>query len=217
MTNSVKIVTKKPEVEVHNDLFLKGVLATELEFSHEVFSEKFYKFTINVERLSGVYDSLQCLVSEKLADPSMYHVGDLVSVNGEIRTYNLKSENEERNHLEILAFVKEIFIHDDPSEEHVNSLEFTGFICKKPNYRTTPLGREICDLIIAVNRYNNKSNYVPCVCWGRNAKFAKDLEVGTKLKVKGRFQSRTYTKSNGDEMVEKTAYEVSISLLNEEK
>lgn len=188
---------------------LSGILESELTFSHAVYKEKFYEGRIIIERLSGTEDRIPIMVSERLIDIKTLWPGDFLCVNGEIRSYNQQNESG-NSKLLLHVFAEEI---ERPGEEkHENDCFMEGFLCKEPIYRKTPYGREICDILLAVNRPYGKSDYIPCICWGRNARFASGLEVGTRLKVQGRIQSREYFKEISEGYSERrTAYEVSIS------
>lgn len=188
---------------------LSGILESELTFSHAVYKEKFYEGRIIIERLSGTEDRIPILIPERLIDIKTLWPGDFLCVNGEIRSYNQQNESG-NSKLLLHVFAEEI---ERPGEEkHENNCFMEGFLCKEPIYRKTPYGREICDILLAVNRPYGKSDYIPCICWGRNARFASGLEVGTRLKVQGRVQSREYFKEISEGYSERrTAYEVSIS------
>ena len=191
-----------------NKIVLAGLVTEEPTFSHEVHGEKFYHFSLSSSRMSGTNDILPCTVSEILKKDIME--GAEIKVLGEIRTRNVH-END-KNHLKITVFVKEVLVY----EEDENNVELDGFICKEPTYRETPLGRQVSDLIIASNRERNfKSDYIPCIAWGRNAIRTSELNVGTRVKVLGRLQSREYNKRLGDETYEaRTAYELSSSMVS---
>ncbi len=196
----------------NNRAELTGVIETEPVFSHEIYGEAFYLFIIGTQRLSGVSDHIRVIASERLLKDCPYTVGDTVSIIGQFRSYNA-SENGS-NRLILSVFARDILDKDGVCFENPNSLYLNGFICKEPIYRQTPFGREICDLLLAVNRTYNKSDYIPIITWGRNARFCRHLDVGTNLKIRGRIQSRVYQKRILDEeYVEKTAYEVSVSRL----
>ena len=188
---------------------IAGILENKLTLSHEVCKEKFYEGRIIVERLSGTEDYIPFMVSERLIDIKTLWPGDFLCVNGEIRSYNQQNESG-NSKLLLHVFAEEI---ERPGEEkHENDCYMEGFLCKEPIYRETPYGRQICDILVAVNRSFKKSDYIPCICWGRNARFASGLEVGTRLKVQGRIQSREYFKEISEGYSERrTAYEVSIS------
>ncbi|MCM1533856.1 MAG: single-stranded DNA-binding protein [Corallococcus sp.] len=191
----------------NNTVALSGRVTGEPKFSHEVFGEKFYEVTLSVKRLSGMNDILPISVSEHLIGDS-FHDGDDISVKGQFRSYN-KTVGE-KSKLMLTVFVRDVLPFDETSNP--NTMELSGYICKPPVYRTTPFNREICDLLIAVNRQYNKSDYIPCIVWGRNARFAGNLSVGEHINVVGRVQSRNYQKKlDDDTVVTRTAYEVSVS------
>lgn len=200
------MVTVKDDTNVVN---LRGEIENNLEFSHEIFGEKFYNVKIKISRLSDSFDILPMTISERLLGEVDISNNRLVSVSGQLRSYNKNIEN--RNKLVLTVFAREI----KEAEEGVrdpNSIFLDGYICKDPVYRKTPLGREITDLLVAINRPYNKSDYIPSIVWGRNAKFAKNLEVGDRVQMWGRIQSREYEKKLPDgETIKKVAYEVSIS------
>lgn len=204
----------------NNQAKLGGVVASSLEFSHEVYGEKFYIFDLEVERLSGMKDIIKTIISERLIDVNNFKEGSVVYVEGQFRSYN--QYNDGKSKLVLSVFVKDIQMENLPEDVKTkNETVLNGFICKKPVYRKTPLGREISDILVAVNRTYNKSDYIPCILWGRNAKFSENMEVGTNVKVTGRIQSRKYEKKHPDGTVEnKVAYEISVSkfeLYNAEK
>ena len=187
-----------------NKIYLQGI-ASHLEFSHENRGEKFYSFIVTVKRRSGVEDTLNCITPE-INLPYIYE-GKTVGICGEIRTRNVDVNGKSR--LEIYVFVKET---GTCGEKDTNYAELQGFICKKPNLRETPLGRTICDVFMAINRPSGKSDYIPCIFWGRQAVRVSDMEVGTEVAIGGRMQSRDYTKENAFGDLElKTAYEFSVS------
>lgn len=193
----------------NNRVSLSGTISEECTFSHVVYGEGFYIFKMDVRRLSDNDDILPVTVSERLIDVNSLKKGMYVNVKGQLRSYNHYSGN--KNRLILTAFAREISL-DEESLQNPNEIFLNGFVCKKPIYRITPFGREITDLLIAVNRSYGKSDYIPCIAWGRNAKFAGSLEIGTNIELWGRIQSRTYQKRLDDDRVEeRTAYEVSIS------
>ena len=193
---------------INNVTKISGMVTVEPELSHVSYDEKFYQLRIKTKRFSGSDDNLIVIVSEKLIDISKLKVDTNVSIFGELRTYNIV-ENKV-NKLKLVVFVKNISILD--KEENHNEVNFVGYICKEPIYRKTPLGREICDVIVAINRNYHKSSYVPVISWGRNAKYLSDLNVGDKIECMGRLQSRPYNKkTESGEVIEKIAYEVSLS------
>lgn len=199
------------EVIVNNQVTISGKIVSEFKFSHELYGEKFYLMDVEVPRLSGSSDKIPVMVSERLVDVEQDFMGVKVKVEGQFRSYN--RHEEKKNRLVLSVFAREIELVDEiERSEKSNQIYLDGFICKEPVYRETPFGREIADVLIAVNRPYGKSDYIPCICWGRNARFASGLEVGTRCVVKGRIQSREYNKKISEtEMKRKTAYEVSIS------
>jgi len=195
--------------EKNNKVYLCGEIASEAVFSHEVYGEGFYEFFVKVMRLSGQADILPVTISERIMTEDM-KVGSQICALGQFRSYN-KLENG-RSRLMLTVFVREI-LEDQPGK-NPNSIILSGYICKPPVYRTTPFNREIADLLIAVNRSYNKSDYIPAIAWGRNARFVRSLEVGDKVALSGRIQSREYQKKQPDDsFITMTAYEVSISKL----
>lgn len=209
------------ELRLNNITTLVGKIVSDCNFSHQIYGEDFYTFEIEVSRLSDTFDKLPVTVSERLIDKTMFKVGAVVQVQGQIRSYN--NLVDQRNHLVLTVFAKELNYMDFDTEQNPNLVNLNGFICKKPIYRKTPFGREICDILLAVNRSYNKSDYIPCIIWGRNAKFADTLEISSNIKITGRMQSRVYSKKinvqdeNSSELVETTiqkiAYEISVSKL----
>ena len=202
----------------NNQLVLVGKVTKEKTFSHEIYGEKFYIFDLSVPRLSGNADIIPITISERLLLEDELTVGKNVIIEGQFRSYN--SYENERNRLVLTVFAKEIKFAEDqeefkPSKENVsNEVTLDGYICKKPIYRKTPFGREIADILLAVNRAYNKSDYIPCIAWGRNARFCENVPVGTEVRVIGRVQSRQYEKKYEDGTSEvKVAYEVSIASL----
>lgn len=191
-----------------NIVALDGEIASGFEFSHEIYGERFYLFDLLVYRLSDQFDLIPVMVSERLIDVKQDFVGTRIKVNGQFRSYNRHEGMKNKLQLSVFARDIENIDTEDPDQ---NSARFEGFICKDPVYRKTPLGREIADVLLAVNRPYGKSDYIPCICWGRNARFASTLTVGTHIRAYGRIQSREYTKKTEDGEVKKTAYEVSIS------
>lgn len=196
--------------EDKNLVNLRGYIDKNLEFSHEIFGEKFYKTTIQVSRLSESKDILPITISERLLEDVNLEENECFIVVGQLRSYNKIIEN--KNRLVMTVFVRELHTENESDNKDPNSIFLDGFLCKNPVNRQTPLGREITDLLVAVNRPYNKSDYIPSIVWGRNAKFAKNLNVGDRVQVWGRIQSREYDKKqeNG-EITKKVAYEVSIS------
>ena len=198
-------------ISLNNDVELTGVVDSELKFSHEVYGEGFYSFMVKVMRLSDISDLINVTVSERLLQNLVLKPGDTVSISGQFRSYN--NYTESGNRLILTVFARDIAINPEEANlKNPNYIYLNGFLCKKPVYRTTPFGREITDILIAVNRAYNKSDYIPCIAWGRNARFAGSLEVGENIKIWGRIQSREYQKRISEtETVTKTAYEISVS------
>lgn len=194
--------------EKNNNVHVMGVVESKPEFSHALLGEGFYDLRLQVPRLSNENDILPITISERLIEN--IKIGDKLSIFGQFRSYNKMDGG--RNKLMLTVFAKEITSIDE--DENPNIIFLTGFICKEPIYRTTPFGREICDVLIAVNRAYNKSDYIPCIAWGRNARFVRDLAVGDKVELSGRIQSREYQKKIDETISEtRTAYEVSISAI----
>ena len=209
----------------NNSLTLIGKVSSEKKFSHEIYGERFYIFDLEVPRLSEISDIIPITISERIINENELVIGNKVTVTGQFRSYN--GYENERNKLILTVFAKDIqskeeLVEDGEVKKEANSNEviLQGYICKKPIYRQTPFGREIADILLAVNRSYSKSDYIPCIAWGRNARFCQTVEVGTRIKVTGRVQSRTYEKKYEDGTVEqRVAYEVSVvslQVINEE-
>ena len=200
----------------NNIITLIGTIVSDKQFSHEVYGEGFYTFDLEVPRLSENSDIIPVTASERILDEN-FKVGQKVIIDGQFRSYN-NYENE-KNKLVLTVFVKDMKEVEEISEDqNPNEMILDGFICKKPIYRTTPFGREIADILLAVNRAYNKSDYIPCIAWGRNARFCQNMSVGERIKIWGRIQSRLYEKKFEDGTSEtRRAYEVSISKLEVEK
>ena len=201
----------------NNRVCIIGEIVSEFTFSHEVFGEGFYIANVSVNRLSDMVDVIPLMISERLIDVTKDYRGMKIEVAGQFRSYNRHEGT--KNKLVLSIFVRELrFLEDDemPEEQSKsNQIFLDGFVCKPPIYRKTPLGREIADILVAVNRPYGKSDYIPCIAWGRNARFAGGLEVGSHLQVSGRVQSREYTKKIGEDEVERrVAYEVSVSKID---
>jgi single-stranded DNA-binding protein len=196
----------------NNNVLLTGKIVSEPEFSYEVYGEQFFNLFLEVKRISGVADIVPLTISERLFNLEDKCTGTVVRVSGQFRSFNKHEEN--KNRLVLSVFVREIErVVNDYDEE--NEIEIDGFVCKNPAYRKTPLGREIADILFAVNRSYGKSDYIPCICWGRNARFASTFPVGTHVQFIGRIQSRGYIKKyeDGTEK-QRTAYEVSVSKID---
>ena len=205
----------------NNYLTLVGKVTGEKSFSHEIYGERFYLFSLSIPRLSGNFDIIPVTVSERLITDEMLTEGNTLLIKGQFRSYN--SYEQQKNRLILTVFAKDIVeVNEENDDENemvkkemvTNEVILTGYICKKPIYRQTPFGREIADLLLAVNRAYNKSDYIPCIAWGRNARFCQNIEVGVQVKIVGRVQSRTYEKKFEDGTVEtRVAYEVSVGSL----
>ena len=197
----------------NNIVELGGKIISDMEFSHEIYEEKFYRFFVETRRMSDYVDNLPIIISERLIDINNTKIGDIVHITGQFRSYNQPIDGKSK--LVLSIFAKEIETVDDEIILTLNDATFIGYICKKPIYRKTPLGREIADVLLAVNRTYRKSDYIPCILWGRNAKFCEKVEIGTMIKLNGRIQSRKYEKKLEDgTIISKVAYEVSISKLS---
>ena len=206
----------------NNYLTLVGKVTGEKKFSHEIYGERFYVFNLEIERLSGNADIIPITVSERLVTDEMLTQGKKLLEKGQFRSYN--SYENEKNRLILTVFAKDVVEVEEPEEQEENEMVkkdmvtneviLVGYICKKPIYRQTPFGREIADILLAVNRAYNKSDYIPTIAWGRTARFCQNLEVGTKVKIVGRVQSRMYEKKHEDGTTEsRVAYEVSVGSL----
>lgn len=197
----------------NNQVVIMGEIVSDFVFSHEIFGEGFYMVDVNVPRLSDSSDIIPLMVSERLIDVGEDYKGLNIMVQGQFRSYN--RHEERKNRLVLSVFAREIeFVDETPESSKTNQIYLDGYICKEPIYRKTPLGREIADLLLAVNRPYGKSDYIPCICWGRNARFASNFSVGTRCEIWGRIQSREYMKRLSEDDAEKRiAYEVSVSKL----
>ena len=197
----------------NNQVSIMGKIASQFTFSHQVFGEGFYMLDVLVKRLSDSEDRIPVMVSERLVDVTEDYEGEYIQVTGQFRSYN--RHEEKKNRLVLSVFAREIsFVEDEDDSVKSNQIFLDGYICKPPVYRKTPLGMEIADLLIAVNRPYGKSDYIPCICWGRNARYASAFQVGGHVLIWGRIQSREYMKRLSDTESEKrTAYEVSVSKL----
>ena len=196
------------ELLENNKVYLQGEVLDNPVYSHEVLNEGFYNLNISIPRLSGQSDVIPVTISERLLNSGAIKVGDTIALKGQFRSYNKIEENKSK--LVLTVFVRELCEVDLNSNP--NMIEIYGYICKSPIYRTTPFNREITDVLMAVNRSYNKSDYIPCITWGRNARFVGELPVGTKLEMVGRIQSREYVKKqDGLDPINKIAYEISVS------
>jgi len=195
-----------------NTAHLSGRVVKGPVFNHKTYGEAFYLIMLGIFRKSGYEDRIRLIVSERLMGGRSPREGEFIDVRGQVRTYN--RETEGRSHLEVTVFARELEYCRKDGAAYENFISFEGFICKAPVRRTSPLGRDICDLMIAVNRMYNKSDYIPSIAWGRNAAYAENLQVGDRVAVEGRIQSREYRKfTEEDGLVTKTAYEVSVTRL----
>ena len=197
----------------NNQVSIAGEIVSDFKYSHDVFGEGFYVLEVLVSRLSNSADIIPIMVSERLINVREDYKGKFVEVSGQFRSYNRHEEN--KNRLVLSVFAREIKITDEEDEgAKPNFIFLDGYVCKAPIYRKTPLGREIADILLAVNRPYGKSDYIPCICWGRNARFAENFNVGGHIQVWGRIQSREYQKKVSETDFEKrVAYEVSVSKL----
>ena len=197
----------------NNQVSIMGKVASEFVFSHEVFGEGFYMLELWVKRLSDSSDRIPVMISERLIDVTQDYRGEYIQVEGQFRSYN--RHEEKKNRLVLSVFAREVrFVDGEDEKIKSNQIFLDGFICKPTVYRRTPLGREIADILIAVNRPYGKSDYIPCICWGRNARFASNFEVGSRVQIWGRIQRREYIKRlEGEQTEKRIAYEVSISKL----
>lgn len=201
----------------NNRVNIIGEIVSDFEYSHEVFGEGFYLVDVAVNRLSNMSDTVPLMVSERLIDVTKDYKGMTIEAAGQFRSYN--RHEGEKNRLVLSIFVRELQFLDGDEEvkdqSKTNQIFLDGYICKVPVYRKTPLGREIADILIAVNRPYGKSDYIPCIAWGRNARYAASFEVGGHIQVWGRVQSREYTKKiNEEESEKRVAYEVSVSKID---
>lgn len=197
----------------NNIVKIGGRVTSQLEFSHEIYEEKFYKFYIETKRMSEYSDKLPIIISERIMNIEEIKIGDIIVVEGQFRSYNQMIDG--RSKLVLSIFAKEFEKTEDERVLTLNDATFIGYICKKPIYRKTPLGREIADVLLAVNRTYKKSDYIPCILWGRNAKYCEQVEIGDMIKLNGRIQSRNYEKKQEDgTTISKVAYEVSVSRLS---
>ena len=201
------------KVMENNQVSVMGTIVSDFTYSHEIFGEGFYMVDVKVKRLSDSYDIIPVMVSERLLDTEMDYRGMYICVNGQFRSYN--RHEEKKNKLILSVFAREVDFLDEMEDGiRSNQVYLDGYICKEPIYRKTPLGREIADVLLAVNRPYGKSDYIPCICWGRNARYASSFQVGERCVLWGRIQSREYMKRIDEENSEKrVAFEVSVSKL----
>ncbi|SCN21432.1 Single-stranded DNA-binding protein SsbB [Clostridium sp. N3C] len=194
---------------LNNKIYLEGKVVSDLVFSHEMYGEGFYIFNLEVPRLSETKDVLSVTISERLLTGMELKIGSEIIVEGQLRSYNKFIDGS--NRLILTVFARNVEPCYEKSK-NPNQIFLDGFICKPPVYRTTPFGREIADMLLAVNRAYNKSDYIPTIAWGRNSRFCQTLNVGDNIRIWGRLQSREYQKKvSEEEVIKKIAYEVSIS------
>lgn len=191
----------------NNKVFISGEVISAPKFSHEVYGEGFYEFDLKVTRLSDSFDIIPVTVSDRLLQDNEISIGSKICGNGQFRSYNKLEDNKSK--LMLTVFLREILPYEET--DNPNYIEITGYVCKEPVFRVTPFKREISDVLLAVNRSYNKSDYLPCIAWGRNARYVKNFNIGDKVVVSGRIQSRDYQKKINDELITKTAYEVSLN------
>lgn len=201
------------KLKENNQVLMRGVISAGFTFSHQVLGEGFYMTEIQVKRLSDAEDRIPVMVSERLVDVTQDPVGEYVEIRGQFRSYNKHEEDHDR--LILSLFAREIsYANEEEEPDHLNKILLDGYICKPPVYRKTPFGREIADVLLAVNRAYDKSDYIPCICWGRNARYVSSFEVGSHLQMEGRIQSRKYVRKLDEENAEeRVAYEVSVGRL----
>lgn len=206
---------QQDSIVINNNINIIGKISSDFTFSHEVYGEGFYNFNVHVSRLSDISDELPVTISERLINTQDLPIGTQVHIFGQVRSYNSFIESDKKNKLVLTIFIKDIKIitkEDSLQVKNPNEVYLNGYICKPPIFRTTPFGREIADILLAVNRSYNKSDYIPCIAWGRNARFVSSLEVGNNIKLMGRMQSREYQKKlDTGNVLEKVAFEISIS------
>ncbi len=195
----------------NNQAFLSGRVESGFTFSHSYYGEGFYILYLSVKRLSESSDLIPVMISERLIDVTQDYQGEIMEVSGQFRSHNIHQET--KSHLMLSLFAREVsFAEFSADQMKSNQVFLDGYICKAPLYRRTPLGREIADVMLAVNRPYGKSDYIPCICWGKNARFAEKFDVGDHVQIWGRIQSREYVKKFDETHTERcTAYEVSVS------
>lgn len=198
------------QITENNQATASGEIISDFSFSHVIFGERFYKLALKVDRASGNSDIIPLVISERLTNTNKPYIGRHIKVRGQFQSYNKHEDG--RSHLVLSLFVKELEFLDAIDGHDLNEVFLDGYICKEPVYRTTFLGREIADVMLAVNRAYNRTDYIPCICWGRNARYVGKLPVGVHVQFAGRIQSREYQKRlSEDTVVKRTAYEVSVS------
>ena len=193
-----------------NEVILNGKIVSELIFNHKMMNEKFYLTYISIQRLSGTEDKIPVMISEKLIDSGINYKNSNVLIHGQYRSHN--NHQNDGIHLSLYVFVLQIEVLPEVSNQ--NEIILKGFICKQPTFRTTPLGRKISDIILAIPRIYGKSDYIPCVCWGKNSYYVSKLNVGDPVHIEGRIQSRSYDKVINGITEKRTAYEISVINFN---
>ncbi len=195
----------------NNQVMMSGIVESQYRYSHTAYGEDFYILEISVRRKSEARDSILLMVSDRIADVSRDERGRYVQILGQFRSYNMDDNGHSR--LILTVFVLDMELEDQAGRQDIsNSIYLDGYVCRKPVYRQTPRGREISDVLLAVHRSYARSDYLPCICWGRNARFAGNFKVGAHIRVWGRIQSRIYSKkTESGEIRENTAYEISVS------
>lgn len=189
---------------VNNTITLRGSLLALPKLSHSNHGKSFYRFTLEVPRLSGTVDLLPVVAEESLVQAIDPTAGDMLTVVGQVRSYNQRSEDG--RHLLIFVFASNIIVEDG---EPINDVHLEGLLCREPTFRRTPLGREICDAMLAVPRAFHRADYLPCILWGRTAQIISGCHTRDTLSIHGRLQSRIYTKLTADGAEDRTAYEIS--------
>jgi len=211
-------------MQENNIIKVSGELLGDIALSHKIHNDNFYACKIKIKRLSNNFDILPVTIPERLLK-NLSGDNKFINIKGQIRSYNSYNHEEGRTKLILTIFAQEIkscvnnnfdsqekIYEENDCEQNPNLVYLNGYVCKPPIYRTTPFGREITDILLAVNRFYNKSDYIPCIAWGQNAKLASSLNVADNIKVYGRMQSRGYQKkTQTGEILEKTAYELSLS------
>lgn len=195
----------------NNHVKLLGKILSNFEYSHSVMDEDFFLIIVEVQRASGTNDRIRVLVSNKIFDITKDYTNEYIYIEGQFRSYNM--DDGQKKHLFLSVFASEIYLVEE--SESINDIILDGFICRKPTFRETPLGRQISDFILAVNRSYGKTDYIPCICWGRNAHFMSGLQIGDHIQLSGRIQSREYVKVLDDIEYVRTAYEVSVMKLEQ--
>ena len=190
--------------QITNQITLRGTLTCTPAFSHENHGRHFFRFFMKIPRLSSNSDILPVIIPGYLLEGKLLEEGMSLCVSGQIRSHNLRADG--KRHLSIFVFASCL---EPDEEEPLNHVTLEGIVCREPSYRRTPLGREICDLMLAVPRGFQRTDYLPCILWGTTAREAASCRTGDMITICGRFQSRPYTKLTEEGPVHKTAYEIS--------